>query len=325
MSDRKTWKLIFGGVALLILVGAGVTQAAAAPLGADFNCLAQTAIPYQQCEALVTIYEFTSGVSWHNNTGWLTDPDPCAWHGVACDGGVVVALDLFGNNLRGQLPAEIADLTDLMTLTLNDNPLTGEVPEEITSLNLRLFHFHGTQLCEPADPAFQDWFSLIVYRLSSGIYCSPLSPSSTPNIAMTETMAALPTSALNGPQMTLTALAAAVTDLPPGTPTPTKYYTVPTRTPTPTATEPPLPTDPGDGGGGAVSDQPGGLAALLSRIPRNWYWLISIPVILIVVGLYLEIRERRGERMPAPNLPPQDTGNRFELLDLDDPFAEDDE
>ena len=33
MSDRKTWKLIFGGVALLILVGAGVTQAAAAPLG----------------------------------------------------------------------------------------------------------------------------------------------------------------------------------------------------------------------------------------------------------------------------------------------------
>ena len=38
-------------------------------------CESQTAIPAAQCQALVSIYESTSGPQWTNRSGWLDNPD----------------------------------------------------------------------------------------------------------------------------------------------------------------------------------------------------------------------------------------------------------
>nr|NIP49130.1 hypothetical protein [Gammaproteobacteria bacterium]NIY19578.1 hypothetical protein [Gammaproteobacteria bacterium] len=158
-------------------------------------------------------------------------------------------------------------------------------------MDLDLFHFHNTSLCEPADPAFQDWLSQIVYRLSSGIYCSPLAPTETPIIAQTQTEDDLP-----WPQQTLTALAAesnSVLGSATQEPTPTKYYTL--ESPTPEIVE----AGQGDTFGmgetaekiQSVVEQP----SFFDNIPRGWLVVLTVPVVLIVIGIFLELRDRRRE------------------------------
>ena len=86
-----------------------------------------------EVEALVALYNATDGPHWTDHTGWLTDPDPCNWYGVLCASHTypsyhVVWLHLANNNLTGQLPPEIVNLTQLDELLLNDNHLTGPLP-----------------------------------------------------------------------------------------------------------------------------------------------------------------------------------------------------
>ena len=62
---------------------------------------------------LVTFYRSLNGDEWVVNYGWTQDAgDPtneCTWHGVVCDeNGVVKSIDLSENNLRGEIPPEVA-------------------------------------------------------------------------------------------------------------------------------------------------------------------------------------------------------------------------
>ena len=292
MTNRLLLKFGFAGLLAVLILAVTIPPAVQAqpPSQASYNCQTQTSIPADQCEALVALYQGTGGTSWTNRSGWLSDSNPCAWHGVSCFEGKVVALDLFANNLTGELPLDIGGFPELKTLTLNDNPLSGPIPVTITFLDLDLFHFHGTRLCEPPDPTFQDWLSQIVYRLSSGISCLDLTPTAAPTATLAPGQSPAPTSQVLWPHQTLTALAAVptVTSGPSLTPTPTKYYTVPTRTPTatvaPIATIGPAPTD--DLQGNALS-------RLISGIPPFYFLLLLIPLGLIIIGVVLEIRERR--------------------------------
>ena len=290
MHASKTLTSVFLTVVLIAAFQVMIVRAQTT----EFDCSAQSSIPVDQCEALVAIFQNTGGVDWNNHSGWLENDDPCQWHGVSCSAGNVVALDLYSNNLTGTLPLEIGGFPALKTLTINGNPLSGPIPLTITFMDLDLFHFHNTSLCEPSDPNFQDWFLQIVYRLSSGIYCSELQPSSTPSPGQTQ--ADLP-----WPQQTLTALAnedasplgAATLE-----PTPTKYYTLetPTLTFTPTTQ---VVSDASDSGS-AESDQDSqpfqGLTNILSNIPSGWLLVLTIPLVLIVIGVLLEMRDRRKER-----------------------------
>jgi hypothetical protein len=298
MKDGRLRKFSFFWVALL-LIGAWMVSGDVQAADPAYDCAAQEAIPEDQCLALVMIYENTDGANWKLSTNWLESDDPCNWHGVSCVDGSLVALDLFNNNLKGELPLEIGAFPQLETLTLNDNPLTGAVPLTVTLLDLRLFHFHNTQLCEPADPSFQDWLLGVVYRLSTGVYCTPLSTATLPPSGPTQTQVQ-PTSDLPWPQQTLTALAViAATEQAPTeelTPTPTKYYTL--ASPTPEPTETPVPV-----GDGSTSDESqaaleGTQPSFLGGIPKTWLLLLLIPVALIAIGLLLEIRERRKEAEP---------------------------
>ena len=79
--------------------------------------------------ALVALYNATDGPNWTNNTGWLTDRPLDDWYGVTPDAnGGVTELNLGENDLTGEIPAELGNLSNLERLYLGANQLTGCVP-----------------------------------------------------------------------------------------------------------------------------------------------------------------------------------------------------
>ena len=93
-------------------------------------------ISNSECAALYAVYNSTGGDNWFDNDNWLTQYPVSDWGSgiVTVEYGHVVELNLTDNNLRGTIPPEIADLTELRVLSFWDNNLRGELPEEITDL-----------------------------------------------------------------------------------------------------------------------------------------------------------------------------------------------
>ena len=84
-------------------------------------------------QALVALYHATGGENWKRKENWLTDAPLQEWAGVGmgrggydpfetCHG--VYRLTLGDNNLTGELPREMGNLTTLRYLDLRDNNLT---------------------------------------------------------------------------------------------------------------------------------------------------------------------------------------------------------
>ena len=83
--------------------------------------------------ALVALYKATDGDNWTNNTNWCSDKPISEWYGVGryFDN---LSLELYFNNLKGQLPLEFTNLKNLYSLTLGQNQLSGEIPKELGNL-----------------------------------------------------------------------------------------------------------------------------------------------------------------------------------------------
>ncbi len=123
-------------------------------------CASVTEIPREECDALVALYNSTSGENWSNKTGyWGQTSTPCNWYGVTCSGGSVTDLGLAENQLIGNIPAELGNLVNLQHLYLNGNQeLSGSLPANLTNLtSLQSFKFNDTNLCRPQDTTFQNW------------------------------------------------------------------------------------------------------------------------------------------------------------------------
>ena len=85
--------------------------------------------------ALVALYNATDGANWTNNTNWLTNEAISEWHGVVTDGeGRVKRLLLGHNELSGEIPVELGNLTNLQVLRLNYGTLSGSIPVELGDL-----------------------------------------------------------------------------------------------------------------------------------------------------------------------------------------------
>ena len=88
----------------------------------------------QDSLALVALYNATDGDNWTNNTNWLTG-NAADWYGIILDGnGRVTEINLSFNQLTGNIPAEIGNLTSLTCLNLGYNQLTENIPPEIGNL-----------------------------------------------------------------------------------------------------------------------------------------------------------------------------------------------
>ena len=89
---------------------------------------------------LITLYNALGGPNWLRSTNWLSDLPLDTWQGVETDDdGRVTKLDLGFNNLTGDIPVELGNLTKLQELYLYENDLLScRIPPELGNLtNLR--------------------------------------------------------------------------------------------------------------------------------------------------------------------------------------------
>ena len=88
-------------------------------------------------EALEELYKATGGPNWRRSDNWLTDRPLDEWFGVdASPDGSVVRLHLGHNNLNGELPSELRNLTSMFSLVLTANRLRGRIPAELGDLKV---------------------------------------------------------------------------------------------------------------------------------------------------------------------------------------------
>ena len=85
---------------------------------------------------LSAFYSASAGPVWKKSDNWLTENSVCMWHGVTCNKktGRVEELTLRYNNLTGELPAVVGELSALKRLDLDGNNLFGDVPGAINNL-----------------------------------------------------------------------------------------------------------------------------------------------------------------------------------------------
>ena len=106
------------------------------------------ASPATDRAALVALYNATDGDNWTDKENWLSDEPLGEWRGVTTDDeGRVIELRLWENNMIGEIPTELGDLSELTTLGLQVNQLTGEIPPELGNLsNLRELYLWENEL-----------------------------------------------------------------------------------------------------------------------------------------------------------------------------------
>lgn len=81
-------------------------------------------------------------------------------------------LHLHSNRLSGGVPSELGNLTNLWKLHIANNQLSGALPKTLMKLTkLSAFNYRGTNLCAPADAAFQTWLAGISDLQATGITC----------------------------------------------------------------------------------------------------------------------------------------------------------
>ena len=103
-------------------------------------------------EILEKFYYATNGPNWERNDNWLSDKPLKEWYGIKVHEGsdekfIIKVLDLNNNYLKGEIPKEIGNLTNLQKLYLSYNKLEGEIPKEIGKLtNLQWLYLDSNKL-----------------------------------------------------------------------------------------------------------------------------------------------------------------------------------
>lgn len=84
--------------------------------------------------ALVDLYNSTGGSNWINSTNWLTSKPVSEWYGISVYNNRVNTISLANNNLDGEIPASVGNISELGGLWLFDNKLAGNIPSSIGNL-----------------------------------------------------------------------------------------------------------------------------------------------------------------------------------------------
>ncbi len=135
-------------------------------------------------QVLQDLYTATNGDHW--NKSWDITQPVSQWEGVTVKNNKVIAISLLFNNLEGNLPSSIGQLTNLETLELSFNKLEGEIPTEIGSLHkLRVLAFNGNNLSGSIPNSIGNLSSLTQLHLSSNELTGEL-PTSITNLEYLE-------------------------------------------------------------------------------------------------------------------------------------------
>ena len=105
-------------------------------------------------DILVEFYNELDGPNWLFNEKWLSEAPLSDWMGISTDpAGRVTRVNLNGLDLRGTIPSELGDLTQLTYLSLLKNHISGPIPPELGKLtNLIHLDFDENQLSGPFPP-----------------------------------------------------------------------------------------------------------------------------------------------------------------------------
>ena len=125
---------------------------------------------------LNALYHATGGTGWSESDSWLTDAAVSEWYGVTADSlGRVTELHLARNELAGELPGTVGDLTRMTVLWIGGNALAGRLPRSLARVPLREFRYPDTELCAPSEESFQAWLASIESHEGTGVDCEALS------------------------------------------------------------------------------------------------------------------------------------------------------
>ena len=127
-------------------------------------------------DTLVALYNATDGENWTNNHNWLSNAPLAQWYGVTTDsGGRVTVLGLRYNQLSGEIPPELGNLSNLTNLDLDLNQLSGEIPAQLSNLsNLMYLNLGSNQLRGEIPPELGnlsdlEWLTIDLNQLSGEI------------------------------------------------------------------------------------------------------------------------------------------------------------
>lgn len=94
---------------------------------------AQWSISNAERSALMSLYNSTNGEHW--STVWDFQKDPKTWYGIKIKNGFVTEINLRGNALKGNFPANLSVFSHLEKLDFSSNQLQGEISQELSSLS----------------------------------------------------------------------------------------------------------------------------------------------------------------------------------------------
>ncbi len=187
VRDSQVPKRMTRVIPLILVLAVSHTTATHAQF---LGCPLIDQITLEDCQVLEKLFYDTDGFNWRNVRGWLRTNQPCDWYGITCQSSGwprdIIHIDLSGNDLTGtlpgdlaflselriiridntgpgvrqkklinQIPATLGDLEHLEVLMLGNNAFTGTIPPELENLtNLRELSLGDNKLEGPVPERF---------------------------------------------------------------------------------------------------------------------------------------------------------------------------
>ncbi|KAF8776345.1 hypothetical protein HU200_003572 [Digitaria exilis] len=126
-----------------------------------------------------SLLQFLTGLSQDEGlrASWQNDTDCCEWEGITCSGdGAVIEVSLAFRGLQGCISPSLGDLTNLQSLSLSYNLLTGGLPSEllasssIVMLDVSFNHLNGVLKPQESNYSVANYRPLQVLNISSNLF-----------------------------------------------------------------------------------------------------------------------------------------------------------
>ncbi|KAI3720325.1 hypothetical protein L6452_21241 [Arctium lappa] len=163
MEKRESVFMVYGLVVLMTWLN--VSSATLSPSGVNYEVVALMAIKsdVKDPHNVLDSWDFTS-------------VDPCSWRMVTCNSdGSVSALGLPGQNLSGTLSASIGNLSNLQSITLQNNAISGLITGAIGKLwSLQTLDLSGNKFSGELPRSLGDLKNLNLLRLNNNSLSGPV-------------------------------------------------------------------------------------------------------------------------------------------------------